>query len=74
MHLKHIVSFDSLRAPWIYFSPPKTGVRSLIAVVCLPDSSDDDDKTKLVVGVVIGLLVAALVIGVAYWMYMKKSK
>ncbi|XP_014889179.1 CD166 antigen homolog isoform X2 [Poecilia latipinna] len=37
-------------------------------------SSDDDDKTKLVVGVVIGLLVAALVIGVAYWMYMKKSK
>ncbi|XP_014835898.1 PREDICTED: CD166 antigen isoform X1 [Poecilia mexicana] len=38
------------------------------------DSSDDDDKTKLVVGVVIGLLVAALVIGMAYWMYMKKSK
>ncbi|XP_016528120.1 CD166 antigen homolog isoform X2 [Poecilia formosa] len=37
-------------------------------------SSDDDDKTKLVVGVVIGLLVAALVIGMAYWMYMKKSK
>ncbi|KAM4743075.1 CD166 antigen homolog A-like isoform 1-T2 [Anableps anableps] len=38
------------------------------------DPSEDDDKTKLVVGVVVGLLVAALVIGVAYWMYMKKSK
>lgn len=38
------------------------------------DPSEDDDKTKLVVGVVVGLLVAALVIGVAYWVYMKKSK
>ncbi|MEQ2287554.1 hypothetical protein AMECASPLE_013842, partial [Ameca splendens] len=36
--------------------------------------SEDDDKTKLVVGVVVGLLVAALVIAVAYWIYMKKSK
>uniref|UniRef100_A0A3Q2QC40 Activated leukocyte cell adhesion molecule b n=1 Tax=Fundulus heteroclitus TaxID=8078 RepID=A0A3Q2QC40_FUNHE len=36
--------------------------------------SEDDDQTKLVVGVVVGLLVAAVVIGVAYWMYMKKSK
>ncbi|KAM4590302.1 CD166 antigen homolog A-like [Fundulus diaphanus] len=38
------------------------------------DPSEDDDQTKLVVGVVVGLLVAAVVIGVAYWMYMKKSK
>lgn len=38
------------------------------------DHSEDSDQTKLVVGVVVGLLVAALVIGLAYWVYMKKSK
>ncbi|XP_044211004.1 CD166 antigen homolog A-like isoform X1 [Thunnus albacares] len=38
------------------------------------DQSDDNDQTKLVVGVVVGLLVASMVIGVAYWVYMKKSK
>uniref|UniRef100_UPI0037E81F25 CD166 antigen homolog A-like isoform X2 n=1 Tax=Semicossyphus pulcher TaxID=241346 RepID=UPI0037E81F25 len=37
-------------------------------------SSDDSDQTKLVVGVVVGLLVATIVIGLAYWVYMKKSK
>lgn len=36
--------------------------------------SEDGDQTKLVVGVVVGLLVAALVIGLAYWVYMRKSK
>ncbi|XP_051253619.1 CD166 antigen homolog isoform X3 [Dicentrarchus labrax] len=35
---------------------------------------EDSDQTKLVVGVVVGLLVATLVIGLAYWVYMKKSK
>lgn len=38
------------------------------------DQSEDADQTKLVVGVVVGLLVAALVIGLAYWVYMRKSK
>lgn len=38
------------------------------------DQSEDGDQTKLVVGVVVGLLVAALVIGLAYWVYMRKSK
>ncbi|CAK6963537.1 CD166 antigen homolog A-like [Scomber scombrus] len=38
------------------------------------DQPDDNDKTKLVVGVVAGLLIATLVIAVAYWIYMKKSK
>ncbi|XP_059187449.1 CD166 antigen homolog A-like isoform X2 [Centropristis striata] len=37
-------------------------------------ASDDNDQTKLVVGVVVGLIVATLVIGLAYWVYMKKSK
>ncbi|XP_047450265.1 CD166 antigen homolog isoform X2 [Mugil cephalus] len=36
--------------------------------------SDDGDQTKVVVGVVVGLLVATLVLGLAYWVYMKKSK
>ncbi|KAJ0063747.1 hypothetical protein NL108_006689, partial [Boleophthalmus pectinirostris] len=39
----------------------------------LTDQSEDGDQTKLVVGVVVGLLVAALVIGLAYWVYMRKS-
>ncbi|XP_056139682.1 CD166 antigen homolog A-like [Lampris incognitus] len=38
------------------------------------DQSDDSDQTKLVVGVVVGVLIATLVIGLAYWVYMKKSK
>lgn len=38
------------------------------------DQSDDSDQTKLVVGVVVGLLIATLVIGLTYWVYMKKSK
>ncbi|CAJ1065270.1 CD166 antigen homolog isoform X4 [Xyrichtys novacula] len=37
-------------------------------------SSDNSDQTKLVVGVVVGLLVAVIVIGIAYWVYSKKSK
>ncbi|XP_019114866.1 CD166 antigen homolog isoform X2 [Larimichthys crocea] len=36
--------------------------------------ADDSDQTKVVVGVVVGLLVATLVIGLAYFLYMKKSK
>lgn len=38
------------------------------------DSADDSDQTKLVVGVVVGLLVALIVIGIAYFVYSKKSK
>ncbi|XP_077397789.1 activated leukocyte cell adhesion molecule b isoform X2 [Festucalex cinctus] len=36
--------------------------------------SEDADQTKLVVGVVVGLLIAAMVIGLAYGIYQKKSK
>ncbi|XP_054649976.1 CD166 antigen homolog isoform X2 [Dunckerocampus dactyliophorus] len=36
--------------------------------------SKDGDQTKLVVGVVVGLLIAAMVIGLAYGIYQKKSK
>ncbi|XP_057695957.1 CD166 antigen homolog A-like isoform X1 [Corythoichthys intestinalis] len=38
------------------------------------DQSEDVDQTKLVVGVVVGLLIAAMVIGLAYGIYQKKSK
>ncbi|XP_039647378.1 CD166 antigen homolog A-like isoform X1 [Perca fluviatilis] len=51
-------------------------VSSLIEEVRMDkqDQSDENDQTKLVVGVVVGLLVATIVIGLAYWVYMKKSK
>lgn len=38
------------------------------------DQLEDSDQTKLVIGVVVGVLVALVVIGLAYWVYMKKSK
>uniref|UniRef100_I3JYV3 Activated leukocyte cell adhesion molecule b n=1 Tax=Oreochromis niloticus TaxID=8128 RepID=I3JYV3_ORENI len=37
------------------------------------DQSEDSDQTRLVVGVIVGLLIATLVIGLAYWVYSKKS-
>ncbi|XP_061915948.1 CD166 antigen homolog A isoform X2 [Entelurus aequoreus] len=39
-----------------------------------PHQSEDGDQTKLVVGVVVGLLIVAMVIGLAYGIYQKKSK
>ncbi|XP_076002611.1 CD166 antigen homolog isoform X2 [Genypterus blacodes] len=36
--------------------------------------SDDGGQTRMVVGIVCGLLVASIIIGLAYWVYMKKSK
>lgn len=42
--------------------------------VLFTDQSDAGNQTKLVVGVVVGLLFATVVIGLAYWIYMKKSK
>ncbi|XP_064157968.1 CD166 antigen homolog isoform X1 [Anguilla rostrata] len=39
------------------------------------DQTDDSgDQAKLIAGIVVGLLLAALVVGLAYWIYMKKSK
>ncbi|RVE64912.1 hypothetical protein OJAV_G00131080 [Oryzias javanicus] len=38
------------------------------------DKQGSRDQTKLVVGVVLGLLVATVLIGLAYWLYLKKSK
>lgn len=49
-------------------------ISNVFCSVIITDQSDDSDQTKLVVGVVVGLLVATVVIGLAYWVYMKKSK
>ncbi|KAI1893508.1 hypothetical protein AGOR_G00124440 [Albula goreensis] len=39
------------------------------------DQTDDaSDQAKLIVGIVVGLLLAAAVVGLVYWIYMKKSK
>ncbi|XP_062830908.1 CD166 antigen isoform X6 [Anolis carolinensis] len=56
-----------------------------VSAISIPESdepeekSDDNmenvnDQAKLIVGIVVGLLLAALVAGVAYWLYVKKSK
>uniref|UniRef100_A0A3P9J999 Activated leukocyte cell adhesion molecule b n=1 Tax=Oryzias latipes TaxID=8090 RepID=A0A3P9J999_ORYLA len=42
--------------------------------VMVTDTHVSRDQTKLVVGVVLGLLVATVLIGLAYWLYLKKSK
>ncbi|XP_031166961.1 CD166 antigen homolog A isoform X1 [Sander lucioperca] len=39
------------------------------------DSQEDsEDQAKLIVGVVVGLLVAAAIVGLIYWLYMKNSR
>nr|XP_046266125.1 CD166 antigen homolog A [Scatophagus argus] len=35
---------------------------------------DSEDQAKLIVGVVMGLLIAAAVVGIIYWLYMKNSR
>ncbi|KAM8742740.1 CD166 antigen homolog A isoform 1-T2 [Acanthopagrus schlegelii] len=35
---------------------------------------DSDDQAKLIVGVVAGLLIAATMVGLIYWLYMKNSR
>ncbi|KAL7847560.1 hypothetical protein AOLI_G00222780 [Acnodon oligacanthus] len=38
------------------------------------DLPEDEDKAKLIVGVVVGLIVAAAVVGIIYWLYMKRRQ
>ncbi|XP_064207262.1 CD166 antigen homolog A isoform X1 [Anguilla rostrata] len=37
-------------------------------------AEEGDDQAKLIVGIVIGLILAAAVMGLVYWVYMKKSR
>jgi heme/copper-type cytochrome/quinol oxidase subunit 4 len=48
----------------------------LIHVVFLSftDQSDNGDQTKLAIGIVAGLLLVGVIVGLAYWIYMKRSK
>ncbi|XP_054830200.1 CD166 antigen isoform X2 [Eublepharis macularius] len=67
-------------------NPLERTVTSLnVSAINIPESDEPDernndnrenvnDQAKLIVGIVVGLLLAALVAGVAYWLYMKKSK
>lgn len=55
-----------------------------VSAISIPEHEADEisdenrekvnDQAKLIVGIVVGLLLAALVAGVVYWLYMKKSK
>ncbi|XP_042298981.1 CD166 antigen-like [Sceloporus undulatus] len=56
-----------------------------VSAISIPESDEPEEKSndnrenvndqaKLIVGIVVGLLLAALVAGVAYWIYVKKSK
>uniref|UniRef100_A0A8D0BAF2 Activated leukocyte cell adhesion molecule n=1 Tax=Salvator merianae TaxID=96440 RepID=A0A8D0BAF2_SALMN len=67
-------------------NPLERTVTSLnVSAISIPESDEPEEKTdgnrenandqaKLIVGIVVGLLLAALIAGVAYWLYMKKSK
>lgn len=46
----------------------------MLVHVFVTDQLQDVDQTKLVVGVIVGLLIATVVIGLVYWVYMKKTK
>ncbi|XP_067402287.1 CD166 antigen isoform X2 [Emydura macquarii macquarii] len=56
-----------------------------VSAISIPENDEPDDRNgdnrekvndqaKLIVGIVVGLLLAALVAGIIYWVYMKKSK
>lgn len=47
---------------------------SLSSFVLDDNRENINDQAKLIVGIVVGLLLAAMVAGVAYWLCMKKSK
>lgn len=79
MHFLHTVS---LSPPFIYMHArwavaPRRVARDESDVslcVFVTDQLEDSNQTKMVVGVIVGLLVAIVVIGIAYWVYMKKAK
>ncbi|KAK2823459.1 hypothetical protein Q7C36_020059 [Tachysurus vachellii] len=39
-----------------------------------PLKDDDDDKAKLIVGVVVGLILVAALVGIIYWLYMRNRQ
>lgn len=63
-----------MHAQWAVVPTQRVAVTRLTFLIFLTDQPEDGDRTKMVVGVVVGLLVATIVIGLAYWIYMKKAK
>lgn len=46
----------------------------LLVSLGIPDRSDGSDQAKLIVGIVVGLILAAAIVGLIYWLYMKNSR
>lgn len=44
------------------------------ASVFAGSQDDSEDQSKVIVGVVVGLLIAAALVGLLYWLYMKNSR
>lgn len=42
--------------------------------LCAGSQEDSEDQAKLIVGIVAGLLIAAAMVGLIYWLYMKNSR
>lgn len=40
----------------------------------LEKNEDGAEQAKVIVGVVVGLLVAAALVGLTYWLYIKKTR
>lgn len=79
MHFLHTVSlsppFIYMHARWAVASRRGSRDESDVSLcIFVTDQLEDSNQTKMVVGVVVGLLVATVVIGMAYWVYMKKAK
>ncbi|XP_070700273.1 CD166 antigen homolog A isoform X2 [Pempheris klunzingeri] len=52
----------------------KLGEDVMTINVSSASQEDSEDQAKLIVGVVAGLLIAAAVVGLIYWLYMKNSR
>ncbi|XP_069395787.1 CD166 antigen homolog A isoform X2 [Paralichthys olivaceus] len=52
----------------------KLGFNVMTINVSSAPQEDSDDQAKLIVGVVAGLLIAAAVVGLIYWLYVKNSR
>uniref|UniRef100_A0A8C1RGJ9 Activated leukocyte cell adhesion molecule b n=1 Tax=Cyprinus carpio TaxID=7962 RepID=A0A8C1RGJ9_CYPCA len=49
-------------------------IKSIDVSACKYQKDEYSDQTPLAVGIVVGLMLAVVAIGLAYWLYMKKSR
>ncbi|XP_063059010.1 CD166 antigen homolog A isoform X2 [Engraulis encrasicolus] len=45
-----------------------------MAILVASERSSGNDQAKLIVGIVVGLILAAAIVGLIYWLYMKNSR